>query len=412
MKNDPDNRTEQWLQAYAQRRREQAGREVELHEATRRMLLEESRREWNDAAAPEPKTAPAKESMFSWAWIGAVAAGVMLVAVISKSGSQGDPTDRPIKITKNIPGTGDGNLEDQKRAFTPPAEKAVLSGKKDQAGDADTSSAVAKATPSSANVASSAPRPAQLSGIADVGDDAAESAPAVVSGARLTKTFQAVPKVQASANFYSGPARLRQDFAPNTRRTVTRRAAPAIAAKTPQPVLQNFQFERDGVNILVVDHDGSEYRGTVRALEKADLAGRDLPADKEKKEEGKAARGKNPVPPTRPGSSTATEFFFQVAGTNRTLKQQVVFQGNILNELTMKPKLSVESSALKVPIRAKKQSVEQKKTEDQPRLRIQGHAQVGKLQYDVDARNVPSPRPSKQGSPAKLDKDGHRLPEK
>ena len=412
MKNDPDNRTEQWLQAYAQRRREQAGREVELHEATRRMLLEESRREWNDAAAPEPKTAPAKESVFSWAWIGAVAAGVMLVAVISKSGSQGDPTDRPIKITKNIPGTGDGNLEDQKRASTPPAEKAILSGKKDQAGNADTSSAVVKATPSSANVASSAPRPAQPSGIADVGGDATGSAPAVVSGARLTKTFQAVPKVQVSANFYSGPARLRQDFAPNTRRTVTRRAAPAIAAKTPQPVLQNFQFERDGVNILVVDHDGSEYRGTVRALEKADLAGRDLPADKEKKEEGKAARGKNPVLPTRPGSSTATEFFFQVAGTNRTLKQQVVFQGNILNELTMKPKLSVESSGLKVPIRAKKQSVEQKKTEDQPRQRIQGHAQVRKLQYDVDARNVQSPRPSKQGSPAKLDKDGHRLPEK
>ena len=221
-----------------------------------------------------------------------------------------------------------------------------------------------------------------------------------------------MPKVQASANFYSGPARLRQDFAPNTRRTVTRRAAPAIAAKTPQPVLQNFQFERDGVNILVVDHDGSEYRGTVRALEKADLVGRDLPVDKEKKEEGKAARGKNPVPPTRPGSSTATEFFFQVAGTNRTLKQQVVFQGNILNELTMNPKLSVESSTLKVPIKSKKKLAEQKKTEDQPRLRIQGHALVGKLQYDVDARNVPSPRPSKQGSPAKPDKDGHRLPEK
>jgi hypothetical protein len=150
----------------------------------------------------------------------------------------------------------------------------------------------------------------------------------------------------------------------------------------------------------------------VRALEKADLAGRDLLADKESGEKGKAARGQNPVPPTRPGSSTATEFFFQVAGTNRTLKQQVVFQGNILNELTLKPKFSVKSSALKAPIKSKKQSVEQKKTEGQPRLRIQGHAQVGKLQYDVDARNVPSPRPSKQGSPAKPDKDGHRLPEK
>ena len=63
MKNEPDNRTEQWLQAYARRRREQAGQEVELHEATRRMLLDESGREWSETAAPEPESAPAKLSI-------------------------------------------------------------------------------------------------------------------------------------------------------------------------------------------------------------------------------------------------------------------------------------------------------------------------------------------------------------
>ena len=52
MENEPDNRTEQWLQAYARRRREQAGREVELHEATRQMLLDESEREWSETAEP------------------------------------------------------------------------------------------------------------------------------------------------------------------------------------------------------------------------------------------------------------------------------------------------------------------------------------------------------------------------
>jgi hypothetical protein len=408
MKNEPDNRTEQWLQAYAHKRREQAGQEVELHEATRRMLLDESGREWSETAAPEPESAPAKLSWFSWAWIGSVAAGVMLVAVISKNDPQGNPADQPMKITKNIPVTGDGNGVDQNRASTPPADEAILGGKEDRVGTPVTSPAARKITPSP----TSAPRPAQPSGIADVGGGTFGSALPETANARLAKTSQAMPKVQASANFYSGPARLRQDFAPNTRRTVTRSVARVVNTKALEPVMQNFQFERVGMNVLVVDHDGSEYRGTVRALEKADLAGRDLPADKENVEKDKAARGQNPVPPARLGSSTATGFSFQVAGTNRTLKQQVVFQGNILNELTLKPKFSVKSSALKAPIKSKKQSVEQKKTEGQPRLRIQGHAQVGKLQYDVDARNVPSPRPSKQGSPAKPDKDGHRLPEK
>jgi len=413
MENEPDNRTEQWLQAYARRRREQAGREVELHEATRQMLLDESEREWSETAEPEPETSPAKLPWFSWAWIGAAAAGVVLVAVISKNGSQGNPADPPMKITKNIPGTGDGNVVEQERASTP--NEVVIGGNEDRVGNPDTSPAIGKITPSPTGVAPSAPRPAQPSGIADVGRGAPGSAPAAFSGARLAKTFQAVPAVQDSANFYSGPERLRQDFGPNTRRTVTRSASSAIAAKTSEPVLQNFQFERDGMNVLVVDHDDSVYRGTVRALEKADLAGRDLPVDKENEEneeKGKDARGKDRVLTTRPGSSTVTEFSFQVSGTNRTLNQRVVFEGNILNELAMKLKPSARPSVFKKSIKARKQQAESKKTEEAlPRLRIQGRAQVGKLQYDVDARNVPSPRPSKAASPAKRDEDGP-LPEK
>ncbi len=403
MKNEPDNRTEQWLQAYAHKRREQAGQEVELHEATRRMLLDESKREWSETDAPEPESAPAKLSWFSWAWIGSVAAGVMLVVVISKNGSQGDPADPPVEMTKNIPGTGDGNIVDQKRTSTPPAEKAILSGKKDRVGNLDTSPAVDTITPSP----TSAPRPAQPSGIADVGGGTPGSALPETANARLAKTSQAMPKVQASANFYSSPERLRQDFAPNTRRTVTRSAARVVNTKALEPVMQNFQFERVGINVLVVDHDGSEYRGTVRALEKADLAGRDLLADKESGEKGKAARGQNPVLPARPESLAATGLSFQVSGTNRTLNQRVVFEGNILNEQAMKLKpFAVRPLAVNVPIKARKQLAEPKKTEALPRLRIQGRAQVGQLKYDVDVRNVPSPRPAKAASPAKRDKDG------
>ena len=44
MENESDNRTKKWLRAYARQRREQAGREMELPEATRRMLLDEAKR--------------------------------------------------------------------------------------------------------------------------------------------------------------------------------------------------------------------------------------------------------------------------------------------------------------------------------------------------------------------------------
>jgi hypothetical protein len=327
----------------------------------------------------------------------------MLVAVISKNDPQGNPADQPMKITKNIPVTGDGNGVDQNRASTPPADEAILGGKEDRVGTPVTSPAARKITPSP----TSAPRPAQPSGIADVGGGTFGSALPETANARLAKTSQAMPKVQASANFYSGPARLRQDFAPNTRRTVTRSVARVVNTKALEPVMQNFQFERVGINVLVVDHDGSEYRGTVRALEKADLAGRDLLADKESGEKGKAARGQNPVLPARPESLAATGLSFQVSGTNRTLNQRVVFEGNILNEQAMKLKpFAVRPLAVNVPIKARKQLAEPKKTEALPRLRIQGRAQVGQLKYDVDVRNVPSPRPAKAASPAKRDKDG------
>ena len=38
MSNTENNRTEQWLKAYAGKRREQLGEEPEMHEATRQML--------------------------------------------------------------------------------------------------------------------------------------------------------------------------------------------------------------------------------------------------------------------------------------------------------------------------------------------------------------------------------------
>ena len=112
----------------------------------------------------------------------------------------------------------------------------------------------------------------------------------------------------------------------------------------------------------------------------------------------------------RPVGWATNGFWFQVIGTNRTLTQRVVFEGNFLNELAVKPKMSAGPPAVKAPVKAEKQLAGPKKIEALPRLRIQGRAQVGRLKYDVDARNALSPHPAK-AAPAKLDEDSP-LPKK
>ncbi len=95
------------------------------------------------------------------------------------------------------------------------------------------------------------------------------------------------------------------------------------------PVLQSFQVQQNGGAMSVVDQDGSIYHGSVQpevATARNELAQAELPA----------------APATPPQSQTqaaplagnrqqaAQNYFFRVAGMNRTLKQNVVFTGNLL----------------------------------------------------------------------------------
>jgi hypothetical protein len=103
-------------------------------------------------------------------------------------------------------------------------------------------------------------------------------------------------------------------------------AAPAKAV----PVLANFQVQQNGNAIRVVDADGSVYDGSL--LPESAVA------------QNGPAPAATPAPPvtapaqveraktiaTRDESQTAQNYFFRVTGTNRTLKQNVVFAGNLL----------------------------------------------------------------------------------
>ncbi len=100
----------------------------------------------------------------------------------------------------------------------------------------------------------------------------------------------------------------------------------ATAAQT-VPVLQSFQVLQNGDVVSVVDRDGSVYQGSVQMA----AAEREAPPPL-----GAASRAVAPLPEQAktiqpPGNQpqTVQNYFFRVAGMNRTLKQNVVFTGNV-----------------------------------------------------------------------------------
>ena len=95
----------------------------------------------------------------------------------------------------------------------------------------------------------------------------------------------------------------------------------AAASAKVAPVLANFQVNQNGAAISVVDGDGSVYRGYLLADQHTQQS-----LDAAKKSPGvqdKDATAKNQ-------DGVAQNYFFRVAGTNRSLNQNVVFTGNIL----------------------------------------------------------------------------------
>jgi prepilin-type processing-associated H-X9-DG protein len=101
-------------------------------------------------------------------------------------------------------------------------------------------------------------------------------------------------------------------------------AAPAKAAV----VLANFQVQQNGNAIRVVDADGSVYAGALQAElgaaqgEHAPSVSPPVPAPRQAELQKNAAN--------RDQSLAAQNYFFRVTGTNQTLKQNVVFTGNLL----------------------------------------------------------------------------------
>jgi prepilin-type processing-associated H-X9-DG protein len=141
--------------------------------------------------------------------------------------------------------------------------------------------------------------------------------------APATTVYQLATAQTNSVQFASATS---HSFALNLQNSFKNTVVPAKAAV----VLANFQVQQNGNAIRVVDADGSAYDGSL--LPKSAVA-----------QNGPAPVATSTPPITAPAQfervkiianrdelQTAQNYFFRVTGTNRTLKQNVVFTGNLL----------------------------------------------------------------------------------
>ena len=134
---------------------------------------------------------------------------------------------------------------------------------------------------------------------------------------------------------------LRQNFVQTQSRGQFKAAAKPAE---PNQVLASFQIERAGNQLRVIDNDGSTYTGGIEMAvdEKASSTvttqtGAALPKS------GNAIAASQITAAPAANFQNAQNFSFRVAGTNRTLNQQVVFTGNFLeatNEMAAQMKAS------------------------------------------------------------------------
>jgi prepilin-type processing-associated H-X9-DG protein len=116
-------------------------------------------------------------------------------------------------------------------------------------------------------------------------------------------------------------------FAAGSQNAFRNTALPAQAAS----VLANFQVQQNGNAIRVVDADGSVYDGVLLA---DNAVAQNEPAAVVPAAPPVAALAQSMEPAqnlaNRNESAAAPNYFFRVTGMNRTLKQNVVFTGNLL----------------------------------------------------------------------------------
>lgn len=208
--------------------------------------------------------------------------------------------------------------------------------------------------------------------------------------------------------------------APATELRLTRRFAPlaeragagTAAATAPPAVLEHFRVERVGERLEIIDRDGSTYAGRVGPASAPSVALADEAFARDKvdgaQRRGTLNRGGAGVgAPLAAGSRTSAAadvkaselgqsvFSFHAVGTNRTLNQQVVFDGDlfILTNAPAPPALTPAAQAVAAAPAFREAAPGQtaRPTSQLQSLRLRGQAVIGG-QRKVEINAVPVTR--------------------
>jgi len=200
-------------------------------------------------------------------------------------------------------------------------------------------------------------------GFAEIAKDSTAEA---LSGAKplaapSTSTAFAKNRQMETGNF-------RQQFSQNSANQTLRREAKLQQAAD---VLNNFQVEQDGLQIRVVDADGSTYTGKIERLAQSDA--RNL---EKQNYAAPSSRAALPKPARDADESANNEFYFHATGYNGSLKKSLVFEGNYV--VVASPQDKAHEAAAS-------------KSGEQMPARIVGTAKIhGEPPVRVDAVSIPT----------------------
>ena len=411
MSKEQDNQMEQWLEEYAQRRRNELDEPIEMHEATRTMLQGEVSRVYAKPVAtrPEPQGSSA---WLAWAIGGATVGVAAIVITFNSNLPQGNPSMELAKADEAKPAAvgGSERVAESGKASGEPVSKSLENGKTQTAAleaKVDKENSPARRIAPTGNKDNSS-----ASGIVEgsPGGASIESARAATSNHTAPKqpvaggfTTGPVDALKRDATFYNNIRELRQDFTQSNIAVADRKNS------LPKAVLVNFQVQRTGNQVRVVDQDGSVYTGNVINEEQYSSGAEDKVAPAKL---SVAKRTGAPGAPRAPALALPApeaqrnravsrgQFYFRVQGFNRTLRKEVVLEAT-LDSPPEKPVATGKLIALKSKVRAREN--EQLKTAEAAEvkkelsdqslravgnlqtMRVLGNARIEKANYAVDA---------------------------
>lgn len=407
---------EPWLEAYAEKRRQELDKPIELDEATRTLLQGEVNRVFPQKNGVSEVAAEGGWSAW-WTWTLAGAVGAVAIVISLDLGNS-----RPAGATDMAAASVGDEAPEEARAEAAnalEAEQAGFSALPEAKAQGQNMNLRAATVPASAQpeaISPVVPRPTVASGEASM-----RAAP---GGAFTTVVRQVNP------TFYKNLAELRQNFQQRPDEAAARNQKRDL----PTAVLANFQIERQGQEVRILDQDGSVYTGQV--INEESYAAGDSAAVSGGVASGApaalnavSAKGLNQLnQPGQPAKALAAalpvgQFYFRARGTNNTLRQVVVIEATLDHQFTgqavpntgvplrratlPKPlagrKTEVAEKAKKTMVKQEAQSALIRSRQAVRGLRVLGNARIGKENFSLNAyqaaaAEVPADKKAVNGS--------------